>query len=338
MRIDNPCGIVNVYKEKGWTSFDVVAVMRRIFGLRRVGHCGTLDPFAEGVLPICLGRATSIVRYTEQYDKRYAVTIAFGQATDTQDLTGATIGGRTPSAEELDALAENDWRKLRDLVATLPGEHEQVPPMYSAVKVKGQPLYKYARRGETVERPARKIKIDHADIMAIHVTDGPTPLLVELDIGCSKGTYIRTIASDLGERLGFGAHAVRLVRTACGPYELKDSRTPDEVKQVLNDIKDARSLETGEGSAADHLILPIDSALDSYPVIELDANYSIKLLQGQTVKVPNDHFSDLTDVRLRANGPLGFLGVVVLKRQESGDSVILAERMMADIDDYTTRF
>ena len=142
MSVKQLSGIVIVYKEKGWTSFDVVAVLRRIFGLRRVGHSGTLDPFAEGVLPICLGRATAAVRYMEPYDKRYTVTVAFGQATETQDPTGAVIGGNTPTAAELARAQCSGWPELRAAVAALPGEHQQVPPMYSAVKIKGEPLYK----------------------------------------------------------------------------------------------------------------------------------------------------------------------------------------------------
>ena len=175
-------GVINVYKEAGWTSFDVVAVIRRLFGTRRVGHCGTLDPFAEGVLPVFIGRATSLVRYTEGYDKSYRVVMAFGQATETQDGTGAVIGGRTPERDEIRRFEANDWAALRSAVAAVAGRQMQVPPMYSAVKIGGQPLYQYARRGETVDRPAREITVYRAALQAVHIVDGPAPVRATVEV------------------------------------------------------------------------------------------------------------------------------------------------------------
>ena len=236
-----PCGIVNVYKEKDWTSFDVVAVMRRIFGLRRVGHCGTLDPFAEGVLPIFLGRATSAVRYTEDYDKRYTVSVAFGQATETQDLTGEVIGGRTPSEHELAELAENDWQVLRQHIAAFVGEQWQIPPMYSAVKIKGEPLYKYARRGEVVDRPPRRITVYHADVLDIRRTSGATPLVVDLDIALKKEPYPYTVSIWASAKRG--AYAVKLTAPLADLY-LDTAQTVETLrswrKQVVCSIKPVR--------------------------------------------------------------------------------------------------
>lgn len=337
MKIPNDAlgGIINIRKEKDWTSFDVVAVTRRLFGLRRVGHCGTLDPFAEGVLPVALARSTSAVRFMDGYDKRYTVTVAFGLATETEDLTGAPIGGRAPTAAELDQLMSDDHAALRALVAQLPGEHDQVPPMYSAVKVAGQPLYKYARRGEAVARPSRRIKIYAANFLGARVVDGDAPLQVDIDIHCSKGTYIRTICSSLGEQLGFGAHAAALVRTACGPYRLEDSWSIDELRAWCAQEPsptDLALLQKGllEGSP----LQPVESALSTLPVIKLDRSASLALLQGKRLPIPAQAPDLPAGEPFRAVGPHGFLGLVSYKELPGGDRVIAAERMLADIDDY----
>jgi tRNA pseudouridine55 synthase len=232
-------GILLVHKPVGPTSFQVVSRVRRIFGVKKAGHCGTLDPFASGVLPVCIGKATRVVRYMDSYDKEYRCTVRFGSYTDTQDREGRLIGGREPSAEEMTKLIEEDYRPIRDLILSLPGELEQVPPMYSAVKIDGRPLYEYARKGITVVRQARLIRVFSSTVHGVSSENG---LTADFTVACSKGTYIRTLCEMLGEKSGFGAHAQELCRTRCGPFSLQEAYTLDDLESMRNREELMRSL------------------------------------------------------------------------------------------------
>ncbi|HHX36531.1 MAG TPA: tRNA pseudouridine(55) synthase TruB [Clostridiaceae bacterium] len=329
-------GVLNINKEANWTSFDVVSVVRRLLKIRRVGHCGTLDPFATGVLPIFVGRSTGLVRFTENYDKRYRVTYAIGRATETEDLTGATCGGRTPNSAEIAALQADDWAVLRRHVAALVGQQDQIPPMYSAVKVGGRKLYEYARKGETVLRPVRRIEVYEAKFVSAQVVRDAAPVRLTIDIHCSKGTYVRTLGSDIGQRLGWGAHAVALTRTACGFYNLADSimlseleawlaRQPEEFRLAING-----QIPQIEGSP----FFAPESALRDLTVIKLNANESRRLLQGQTLRLSADGVEYKSGMRLCTYGPHGFLGVARCKQVYPDGIIISAERMLANLDDY----
>jgi tRNA pseudouridine55 synthase len=208
-------GIIPVNKAWGWTSHDVVARVRRLTHQRHTGHAGTLDPAATGVLPVCLGQATRVVEYLSDSGKAYRATIRFGVTTDTYDATGTILTERP-----LPALLDD-----RVIAAALPefiGDIMQVPPMYSALKRDGKRLYELARQGIEVERPARPVHI-----ASLSIVDWNAPYLV-LDIECGKGTYIRSLAYNLGEHLGVGAHLAELKRTRVGPFLLKQCVTLDE--------------------------------------------------------------------------------------------------------------
>ena len=192
-------GIINVYKEKGFTSHDVVAKLRGIVGQKKIGHTGTLAPDATGVLPVCLGKATKLCDLLTDKDKTYEAVMLLGMTTDTQDITGRILEEK--STETLTA------DKVREVIESFIGDYDQIPPMYSALKVNGKKLYELAREGKVVERKARPVKI--LDIRIIEM-DLPR---VRMEVSCSKGTYIRTLCHDIGEQLGCGGCKDSLIRT-----------------------------------------------------------------------------------------------------------------------------
>lgn len=208
-----PLGFLVVDKPVGWTSHDVVDAARRWFGVRRIGHLGTLDPRATGVLPLAVREATRLAPYLEDVEKHYSGGIALGVSTDTYDAEGRELyryAGPLPGEAE-----------VRAALATFVGEIEQLPPMYSAVKKDGVPLYKLARRGEEVERRVRRVTVHRLELRDYR------PPRVGIDVVCSAGTYLRTLAQDLGERLGCGAHLSDLRRTKNGPFDLSMARLPE---------------------------------------------------------------------------------------------------------------
>ncbi|MGC9357802.1 MAG: tRNA pseudouridine(55) synthase TruB [Anaerolineae bacterium] len=213
-------GLLNVNKPLGMTSHDVVNVVRRLTGVRRVGHTGTLDPLATGVLLLLVGPSTRLARFFSGADKRYRAVIRLGEETNTYDTEGTVIE-RRPIAVEREQVetALDDFR----------GEIRQIPPMYSAVKFKGQPLYVLARQGKQVERKARSVTIHALEMVAWHPPD------ITLDIHCSAGTYIRSLAHDLGQALGCGGHLRTLVRTAVGRFTLEESITPEDLRALAAD-------------------------------------------------------------------------------------------------------
>ena len=209
-------GFLNVYKPQGKTSHDVVAVLRRVTKIKQIGHTGTLDPFAEGVLPVCIGKATRLIEYLAD-DKAYVGTIQLGKSTTTYDVEGEVVNSsdRKVSLEEIEAILP----KFR-------GEIEQIPPIYSAIKVNGKKLYEYARKGEEVEIKPREVNIYKLEI----VNFNQEKQTVDLHIECSKGTYIRSIAHDIGEALGCYGHLIKLVRIKAGKFEINKSIKLDELQ------------------------------------------------------------------------------------------------------------
>ena len=202
-------GILNIYKEKGYTSHDVVAKLRGIVRQKRIGHTGTLDPDAEGVLPVCLGKATSLCGMLTDQSKIYETVLLLGKVTDTQDLTGRVLEER-----ETQGLTEEE---VRSCIAGFAGDYEQLPPMYSALKVNGKKLYELARQGIEVERKKRKVRIHEISIQEISLP------WVRMKVHCSKGTYIRTLCHDIGRKLGCGGCMESLLRIRAGCFELSDS-------------------------------------------------------------------------------------------------------------------
>ena len=265
-------GVLIVNKPAGWTSHDVVAKLRRALGQRRIGHGGTLDPMATGVLPVFVGRATRAVEFLEGADKAYIAELCPGIQTDTQDTTGTVLASTQPdfTLEALQAV-------LRSFL----GEQEQLPPLYSAVKVNGRKLYEYARTGQAVERRARKICI--REIELLHA-DLARP---RIRVVCSKGTYIRTLCSDIGEKLGCGAAMSALVRTRAGAYTLDMAHTLTEI------------LEAAEQSRAEGLLLPVDSIFAALPRTEVSGEKERRCRNGNAIDM------DLADGRYRVYGASG---------------------------------
>jgi tRNA pseudouridine55 synthase len=224
--MNNFFGFLNIYKPTGMTSHDVVAKVRRALGVKQVGHTGTLDPFAEGVLPIAVGKATRLIEFLDD-DKEYLATVQFGAATTTYDLEGEVTFTSDKGVNENEILAAlNDFR----------GEIMQTPPMFSAIKVGGKKLYDYARKGETIEVEPRRVVVD-VKLVRFHPHPTPPPskgegASAEILVKCSKGTYIRSIAHDLGEELGVGAHLTKLVRTKAGMFNVEDARGLDDLQLI----------------------------------------------------------------------------------------------------------
>lgn len=214
-------GVLNIYKEKGYTSFDVVAKLRGILHMRKIGHTGTLDPNAEGVLPVCIGNATSLCEILTEKTKTYEAVIKFGLVTDTQDTTGKVI-----EEHPVDFTKEAVYHVIRTFV----GEYDQIPPMYSAIKVNGKRLYELAREGKEIERKPRRITIYSIDILDQLENDEIT-----IRVNCSKGTYIRTLCHDIGEKLLCGACMKSLIRIQSGQFDLKDSLKLKEIEKLAEE-------------------------------------------------------------------------------------------------------
>ena len=236
-------GVLLVDKPDGWTSHDVVAKLRGVFGERRIGHAGTLDPMATGLLVVFLGRATKAVSFAEAQRKRYIARLRLGVVTDTQDTTGNVLS----QTEQQVTAAE-----LEAALAAFRGEIQQIPPMYSAIKVDGKRLYDVARRGGEVERAARPITIHRLEL--IGTVDGDWLL----DVTCSKGTYIRTLCHDIGEKLGCGGTMAALRRISVGDYRVSEAHT----------VKALAELPREE---AQQLLMPLESVFREHPAVTLDA-------------------------------------------------------------------
>ncbi len=251
-------GVINVYKEQGFTSHDVVAKLRGIVGQKKIGHTGTLDPDAVGVLPVCLGRATKLCDMLTDKDKVYEAVMLLGVETDTQDTTGQIL-----KSSETDEITEE---QVRVAVLDFVGDYNQVPPMYSALKINGKKLYELAREGKTVERAARRVQIFDIEILSIALPR------VTMKVHCSKGTYIRTLCHDIGQKLGCGACMEKLTRTKVSRFEIKDSLTLAQI-EVLK--KEDRLSE---------ILIPIDQMFANYPSIIVSGEAARLAYNGNGIK------------------------------------------------------
>ena len=249
-------GIINVYKEKGYTSHDVVAVLRKIAGQKKIGHTGTLDPDATGVLPVCLGRATKLCDLLTDRDKTYEAVLLLGKTTDTQDISGAIL-----KEQPTDHLNEAEVTKV---IESFKGTYDQIPPMYSALKVNGKKLYELAREGKTVERKSRKVTI-----YQIHIKEIQLPR-VRMEVTCSKGTYIRTLLEDIAAAMGQKGTMSALRRTTAGVYTETDAHTLEEIQAA----KDAGP------EALQALMLPVESVFESLPLLVAEPRVEQHLYNG----------------------------------------------------------
>jgi tRNA pseudouridine55 synthase len=253
-------GILPVEKGRGVTSFQVVAHLRRLLRAPKVGHGGTLDPEATGVLPILVGEATKLTPYLTELDKEYVATVRLGTVTDTQDLAGTVL--------EVHPVPDLSPQAVQEALAAFVGVIDQVPPMYSALHRGGKRLYELAREGQVVEREPRRVTVHSIALEAIRLPE------LTIRVRCGKGTYVRTLAADLGGALGCGGTLASLVRTRVGPYELEASVGWEE-------IRDSR-----HGEALWNRVLPCDSALVGLPAVGLTAAQSARYVHGQTVTLP----------------------------------------------------
>ncbi len=252
-------GIINVYKEKGYTSFDVVAKLRGILGQKKIGHTGTLDPDAEGVLPVCLGSATKVCDLLTDRDKTYEAVLLLGVETDTQDTSGTIL-----SQKETGHLSEE---QVKEAIFSFVGEIAQVPPMYSALKVNGQKLVDLARQGKSIERKARTITIYDITIKSMDLP------YVTMVVSCSKGTYIRTLCQDIGQRLGCGGALSYLLRTKAAGYEVEKSLRLDQIEA----LQDAGTLTA--------YIRPVEDVFGQYPVVQVAPDAERFLFNGNPLRV-----------------------------------------------------
>lgn len=231
-------GVINIYKEAGYTSHDVVAKLRGILKQKKIGHTGTLDPQAQGVLPVCLGKGTKLCDLLADHDKEYGAVLRLGITTDTQDMEGNVLQESSVQVSE---------EEVRTCILSFQGEQMQVPPMYSALKVNGKKLYELAREGKVVERKARPVTFHKIEVLWMELPK------VKIRVQCSKGTYIRTLCNDIGEKLGCGGCMEELLRTRVERFALEDAVKLDEVQKAM------------EEGTVDSLILPVDRIFDQYP-------------------------------------------------------------------------
>lgn len=248
-------GILNIYKQKGFTSHDVVAKARGILHERKIGHTGTLDPDAEGVLPLCIGKATKVVPYLTEADKCYEATVKLGAYTTTEDATGDVV-------ETFDVNVTKN--QVEDVVKGFEGSYTQTPPMYSAIKVNGVRLYELARKGIVIDRPSREVYLTSCRV--VEWIDDTT---FKIRVDCSKGTYIRTLCTDIGKRLGCGAYMVYLLRIRVGNYDIKNSLTLEELEQHKHEVN--------------KYIEPIEKIFSHYSKVTVLNAYNKYLNNGNTL-------------------------------------------------------
>ena len=259
-------GIVNVYKPKGLTSHDVVSRLRKLLGIKKIGHTGTLDPDAEGVLPMCIGRATKTADMLTAADKEYLAEVTLGAATDTQDSSGTVIA--SADMDKLCIRAEDIQAAAEEFV----GDIMQVPPMYSAVKVGGKKLYELARQGIEIERRPRPVRIERIDLSDFKPSESRAARFT-MRVACSKGTYIRTLCNDLGERLGCHGHMSGLVRTKSGRFRVEQSYTLEKIEEMYR-----------EGDLS--FFTPIDMVFSEYKSLTLSDRAAFKMCNGTQVMSP----------------------------------------------------
>lgn len=284
--MSNNHGVLILHKPAGVTSHDCVAKVRRLFQTKRVGHTGTLDPEVTGVLPICIGNATRIVEYLQEQPKKYKVVMRLGISTTTEDQTGEVIEQKPVDPTTITEAS------LLELFARFTGEIDQIPPMFSAVKVNGQRLYDLARQGVEIERKARTVTIYELELHSFSLGEEDT-VLVSFSCRCSKGTYIRTLCVDLGEALGYPAHMANLVRTESGSFTLDQAIPLSTVVQMAE-----------QGEDLSNLLVPMSEALSFLPRYEIPSSRKSAVLNGLATALPDCTNEVGSLVRLYADSQL----------------------------------
>lgn len=257
-------GMIPLLKPKGMTSHDCVIKLRKLLKTKKIGHAGTLDPQVEGVLPICVGKATKIVDYLHEFPKTYVGQVKLGYATTTEDQTGEVT-------ERVDVVTAPTQKEIETVLQSFLGEIEQTPPLYSAVKVKGKKLYEYARAHIQVDRPVRKVTIYELKLCDEPVKNDDMTVSFSFQVTCSKGTYVRTLAVEIGKKLGFPAHMSYLKRIKSGPFTIEDSYTFSQIEQAVED------------GTVEALIYPIEKGIEHIPKIVVDAKLEKKVKNGAIV-------------------------------------------------------
>ena len=296
-------GIIVINKPKDYTSFDVVAIMRRLLGEKKVGHTGTLDPMATGVLPILVGRATKLQSFILEADKEYIATFKLGMTTDTLDITGTVLTSVESQVEK---------RAVEDVLNSFRGRIKQVPPMYSAIQKNGVRLYDLARKGIKVEREAREVTINTLQLLNFDLASQIGTVLVN----CSKGTYIRALCDDIGKKLGCGATLVELQRTKTGEFDIKHSITLDEAKTLAS-----------KNCLVEHL-LPCDTILLAYPKVKVSQPQATRFKNGSTLSLDRLNFNsalyntDLVRVYTQDNDFIGLAQINIPQNELSVSCLI----------------
>lgn len=256
-------GIINIYKEAGFTSHDVVAKLRGIVKQKKIGHTGTLDPDATGVLPVCLGNATKLCDMLTDKSKEYEACMLLGVTTDTQDMSGKVLENKQVSCTQEEA---------REAVLSFIGEYDQIPPMYSAIKVNGKKLYELARNGIEIERKPRRVEISHIEILECSLPE------IRFRVSCSKGTYIRALCADIGDKLGCGAAMKSLIRTRVGTFVIEEAWKLSEVENMV-----------AEGKLLEHVIAP-DRVFMEYPKVKAKPAFEKALANGNKLGLNQVNF------------------------------------------------
>ena len=265
-------GIINIYKEQGYTSHDVVAKLRGILRMKKIGHTGTLDPDAVGVLPVCIGRATKLCGMITDWGKTYEAVMLLGTRTDTQDISGNILSQTEVNVTKI---------QIMDVISSFTGEYDQIPPMYSALKHNGKKLYELARQGIEIERKPRRVNIKSILINDINLEDSDKT--VTFTVECSKGTYIRTLCEDIGNRLGCGACMQSLKRTRVGSFSIDNSYTLSQIEQMV------------QAGKTDEILTPIDEMFSDSRKIIISQEYDKLLYNGN--KLPYNSIQGKNDVQ-----------------------------------------
>lgn len=265
-------GIINIYKEQGYTSHDVVAKLRGILRMKKIGHTGTLDPDAVGVLPVCTGRATKLCGMITDWCKTYEAVMLLGTRTDTQDISGNILSQTEVNVTKI---------QIMDVIGSFTGEYDQIPPMYSALKHNGKKLYELARQGIEIERKPRRVNIKSILINDINLEDNDKT--VTFTVECSKGTYIRTLCEDIGNRLGCGACMQSLKRTRVGSFSIDNSYTLSQIEQMV------------QAGKTDEILTPIDEMFSDSRKIIISQEYDKLLYNGN--KLPYNSIQGKNDVQ-----------------------------------------
>ncbi len=286
-------GILNVIKPPGMTSFDVVAHLRGLLVTRKIGHTVTLDPLAVGVLPVCAGNATRAIEFLMEKDKHYRAELTLGITTDTQDAAGAVISSREPACTD---------EEIKAAAASFTGRYPQLPPMYSALRVEGKRLYELARSGVEIDRQPRDVAVHSITVLDIERTDR---VKVLLDIHCSKGTYIRTLCADIGDRLGCGGHMSFLLRKQAGPFHISEAFTLEELSRRKSD-------GTLQGALSG-----VETVFEDYAALTLDEGADRKFRNGVPVPIAPD--GRRNGELMRVYNPEGvFAALGTVKKSEDG--------------------